>query len=60
MVYQKRLDAINESSKEFVTHKKFYKKPTLTVFGSITKLTQTNQGGPTFDGGQNPYHKGPS
>ncbi len=34
-----------------------YTTPELTALGSIIELTQTNKGGPGFDGGTNPFHK---
>lgn len=39
--------------------KRAYGKPELVSYGSLKAMTHTNQGGPSFDGGTNPRHKGP-
>ena len=36
-----------------------YRKPQLISYGDLKLNTLTNRGGPQFDGGRNPFHKGP-
>lgn len=39
-------------------NRKSYQKPLLITYGDLRLLTRTNHGGPNFDGGVNPFHKG--
>lgn len=42
-----------------ITSKKPYHKPQLVSYGDLGSITHTNQGGPNFDRGTPPRHKGP-